>query len=86
VQPSLPRHPERSEGPSHPEFGRGLARSLAPLGMTGPSVLPSFPFSVPPYCAIVAKNSLLFLVRFIRSRRNSSASTGGMSARKLRRR
>ena len=38
----------------------------------------------PLYCAIVAKNSLLFFVRFIRSSRNSSASTGGMSARKLR--
>ena len=37
-----------------------------------------------PYCAIVAKNSLLVLVRFIRSSRNSSASTGGMSARKFR--
>jgi len=36
------------------------------------------------YCAIVAKNSLLFFVRFIRYNRNSSASTGGMSARKLR--
>ena len=42
---------------------------------------PSSPRS---YCAIVAKNSLLFFVRFIRSSRNSSASTGGMSARKLR--
>ena len=50
-----------------------------------PSLLPSSRPS-PPYCAIVAKNSLLFLVRFIRSSRNSSASTGGMSARKLRRR
>ena len=39
---------------------------------------------LPSYCAIVAKNSLLFFVRFIRSSRNSSASTGGMSARKLR--
>ena len=35
-------------------------------------------------CAIVAKNSTLVLVRFIRSSRNSIASTGGMSARKLR--
>jgi hypothetical protein len=36
------------------------------------------------YCAMVAKNSLLFFVRFMRSRRNSRASTGGMSAKKLR--
>src|SRR3989475_3699932 len=35
-------------------------------------------------CAIVAKNSLFVLVRLSRSRRNSIASTGGMSARKLR--
>src|SRR5438093_1083544 len=35
-------------------------------------------------CAIVAKNSLFVLVRFRRSSRNSIASTGGMSARKLR--
>src|SRR5205807_10167442 len=35
-------------------------------------------------CDIVAKNSTLVLVRFIRSSRNSIASTGGMSARKLR--
>src|SRR5688572_11021387 len=36
--------------------------------------------------AIVAKNSLLFFVRFMRSSRNSMASVGGMSPRKLRRR
>jgi len=30
------RHPERSEGPSHPEFEPDQARSLAPLGMTKP--------------------------------------------------
>src|SRR5256884_6337754 len=36
-------------------------------------------------CAIVAKNSLFVLVRLSRSSRNSMASTGGMSARKLRR-
>ncbi len=36
------------------------------------------------YCAIVAKNSLLFFVRFMRSSRNSIDSTGGMSARKFR--
>src|SRR5213079_23519 len=35
-------------------------------------------------CAIVAKNSLFVLVRLSRSSRNSIASTGGMSARKLR--
>src|SRR5437016_3051648 len=35
-------------------------------------------------CAIVAKNSLFVLVRFMRSSRNSIASTGGMSERKLR--
>src|SRR5947208_9412273 len=35
-------------------------------------------------CAIVAKNSLFVLVRLSRSNRNSIASTGGMSARKLR--
>ncbi len=35
-------------------------------------------------CCIDAKNSLLVLVRFIRSSRNSIASTGGMSARKFR--
>src|SRR5216684_2847099 len=35
-------------------------------------------------CAIVAKNSVLVLVRLSRSSRNSIASTGGMSARKLR--
>src|SRR2546427_8890897 len=35
-------------------------------------------------CAIVAKNLLFVLVRFTRSSRNSIASTGGMSARKLR--
>jgi hypothetical protein len=28
------RHPERSEGPVHPEFELGRARSLAALGMT----------------------------------------------------
>ncbi len=55
----------------------------------GPEEPPSHPLpftvhAVPVYCAIVAKNSLLFFVRFIRSSRNSSASTGGMSARKLR--
>src|SRR5260370_1116139 len=33
---------------------------------------------------IVAKNSTLFFVRLRRSRRNSIASTGGISARKLR--
>src|SRR5438309_3406120 len=37
-------------------------------------------------CCMVAKNSLLFFVRFMRSSRNSMPSTGGMSARKLRRR
>jgi hypothetical protein len=31
----LSRHPERSEGPSHPGFELDPARSLAPLGMTG---------------------------------------------------
>ena len=35
-------------------------------------------------CAIVAKNSTFVFVRFIRSSRNSIASTGGMSDRKLR--
>jgi len=35
-------------------------------------------------CAIVAKNSLFVLVRFMRSSKNSIASTGGMSERKLR--
>src|SRR5713226_6081072 len=35
-------------------------------------------------CAIVAKNSVLVLVRLSRSSRNSIASTGGISARKLR--
>src|SRR5436190_1872082 len=35
-------------------------------------------------CAMVAKNSLFVLVRLSRSSRNSIASTGGMSARKLR--
>src|SRR5439155_3428735 len=35
-------------------------------------------------CAIVWKNSALFFVRLSRSSRNSIASTGGMSARKLR--
>src|SRR5262245_4984683 len=35
-------------------------------------------------CDIVAKNSWFDLVRFMRSSRNSMASTGGMSARKLR--
>lgn len=37
-----------------------------------------------PYCTMVAKNSLFDLVRFIRSSKNSMASTGGMSARKFR--
>ena len=43
-----------------------------------------FPFP-PPLCAIVAKNSLLFFVRFP-AQQELSASTGGMSARKFRRR
>ena len=50
----------------------------APSAASGPGGGSSYP------CAIVAKNSLLFFVRFIRSSRNSIASTGGMSARKFR--
>ena len=57
-------------------------RRRASVGTASAATLPSFRFRL--YCAIVAKNSLLFFVRFIRSSRNSSASTGGMSARKLR--
>ena len=37
-----PRHPERSEGPSRPEFELGQARSLAPLGMTACPGSPAF--------------------------------------------
>ena len=54
---------------------------IPPIGLGGSS---SGCRMLRPYWAILAKNSLLDLVGFIRPRRNSIASTTGISARKLR--
>src|SRR5207245_4012351 len=59
----------------------GLVRDRDPdpfLAPVHPQQPPAHPWDM------VAKNSWFALVRFIRSSRNSIASTGGMSARKLR--
>src|SRR5207249_4150462 len=70
--------------------GEGLREGLGFVGERHPdAALAPVHAEQPPAghpCCMVAKNSLLFFVRFMRSSRNSMPSTGGMSARKLRRR
>src|SRR5881296_1403054 len=62
-------------------IGEGEAdAALAPVD----AEQPAFASAARHPCAMVAKNSLFVFVRLSRSSRNSIASTGGMSARKLR--
>ena len=85
-----PRHGEALPGSAHQGLERGGERlGLIAEGKADSDLAPvdsekAAGFGKQSYCAIVAKNSLLFFVRFIRSRRNSIDSTGGMSARKFR--
>src|SRR5256712_8417737 len=60
--------------------GGGTDTALAPIDAEQPACVAAARHP----CAMVAKNSLFVLVRLRRSSRNSIASTGGMSARKLR--
>src|SRR5206468_2888785 len=77
------RAPQLADRLEHARRGHPLVRqreadaALAPIHCQQP------PFCGHPW-AIVAKKSLFVLVRFMRSSRNSIASTGGMSERKLR--